>query len=145
MKANASKPLIAAFFFATLFFRTGAANSEEHGDGTPLLAGPGKKLFLTYCVSCHGAEANGDGPVAAVLLIKPADLTMIAKRRSANVSWGEIAKFIDGRTELPAHGRREMPVWGRRFNEEVADTSTKEEITRGDLAALVSYLKSIQQ
>jgi putative copper export protein/mono/diheme cytochrome c family protein len=36
----------------------------------------GQRLFALNCVSCHGAEAEGNGPAAASLRIKPADLTM---------------------------------------------------------------------
>ena len=36
----------------------------------------GKQLFLTHCVTCHGAEGKGNGTVAAFFTKKkPADLT----------------------------------------------------------------------
>ena len=35
----------------------------------------GKGLFAQHCASCHGAAGKGDGPVAAALNPKPADLT----------------------------------------------------------------------
>jgi putative copper export protein/mono/diheme cytochrome c family protein len=35
----------------------------------------GQALFPTYCSSCHGPHGGGDGPAAAALRIKPADLT----------------------------------------------------------------------
>ncbi len=133
-----------AFMLATLFvYAPVAAFAEDNA--APILADEGQKLFQSYCVACHGIGGKGDGPNAAALTPQPADLTTIASRRSGKVSWGEIAKFIDGRTPTPAHGTREMPVWGKRFNSEVADDDVREEITRGDLAALVSYLKSIQR
>jgi mono/diheme cytochrome c family protein len=37
-------------------------------------ADAGKQLFETNCTSCHGADAKGDGPIAASLDPKPADL-----------------------------------------------------------------------
>lgn len=36
----------------------------------------GRTVFARNCVVCHGAEAKGNGPAAAALHIKPADLTM---------------------------------------------------------------------
>lgn len=34
----------------------------------------GKKLFVANCLTCHGAEGHGDGPGAASLEKRPADL-----------------------------------------------------------------------
>jgi len=34
----------------------------------------GKKLFVANCLTCHGAEGHGDGPGAAALEKRPADL-----------------------------------------------------------------------
>jgi putative copper export protein/mono/diheme cytochrome c family protein len=36
----------------------------------------GQALFVRNCVACHGPEAEGNGPAAAGLRIKPTDLTM---------------------------------------------------------------------
>jgi mono/diheme cytochrome c family protein len=35
----------------------------------------GKKLYTTYCSSCHGEQGKGDGAAAASLPVKPADHT----------------------------------------------------------------------
>ena len=35
----------------------------------------GKKLYTTYCSSCHGESGKGDGPAAASLPVKPANHT----------------------------------------------------------------------
>ena len=111
----------------------------------PVLAEIGAPIFARYCSSCHGLTGRGDGPTAAALRTRPADLTAIAKRRNGAFPTGEIAKFIDGRFEYPAHGSREMPVWGTRFGSDVPDSETGESIARGNIASLVEYLKSIQE
>jgi mono/diheme cytochrome c family protein len=117
-------------------------------DGTerdPVLAELGAEQFARYCASCHGIRARGDGPVASSLSVKPADLTRIAARRGGTFPAAEVARFIDGRFEVTAHGSREMPVWGRRFSEDVPDAGVGEEIGRGKIASLVEYLRSIQR
>ncbi len=104
----------------------------------------GRDLFLTYCSSCHGAGARGDGPVAKALKVRPADLTRIAARREGEFPAAEIAMFIDGRTAITSHGTREMPVWGHRFRKELGGDSVAEEIIRGRIDVLIAYLRSIQ-
>jgi hypothetical protein len=38
-----------------------------------------------------------------------------------------------------------MPIWGERFGDSVPDSGVAEEISRGRIAVLVEYLKSIQR
>jgi hypothetical protein len=38
-----------------------------------------------------------------------------------------------------------MPVWGERFGSDVPDPGLGESISRGNIASLVEYLKSIQR
>ena len=128
---------------ALLAFAAGAAAAEPTFD--PVLAELGAEAFPRYCASCHGLRGEGDGPAAEALRVRPADLTRIAARRGGSFPTGEIARFIDGRFALAAHGSREMPVWGERFGESIPETSVAEEITRGRIAVLVEYLKSIQR
>jgi mono/diheme cytochrome c family protein len=60
----------------------------------------GAALFRSHCVSCHGEQGMGDGPVAADLDPKPANLQMMAGHHSD----GDLAWKI-------AHGRGSMPTW----------------------------------
>jgi mono/diheme cytochrome c family protein len=126
-----------------LAFGAGAALAEPAFD--PVLAELGAEAFPRYCGSCHGLRGEGDGPAADALRTRPADLTRIAARRGGSFPAGEIARFIDGRFALAPHGSREMPVWGERFGESIPESSVAEEITRGKVAVLVEYLKSIQR
>lgn len=109
------------------------------------LAEMGVDVYLQRCASCHGIDATGDGPVASVLKAAPTDLTRIAERRGGDFPEGEIARYIDGRFETPAHGTQEMPVWGERFGALVPEAGLSEEISRGLIATLIEYLKSIQR
>jgi mono/diheme cytochrome c family protein len=109
-----------------------------------VLAELGEPYFRTYCASCHGLSGKGDGPVAGSLNKPPADLTRIAARRGGHFPQGEIAKFIDGRFAVTAHGTREMPVWGDLLAADVPDPDLSDQIVRGKIVTLVEYLKSIQ-
>ena len=123
----------------------GAGNAVAEPAFDPVLAEMGAESFPRYCGSCHGMRGDGDGPAADALRTRPADLTRIAARRGGTFPAGEIARFIDGRFALAAHGSREMPVWGERFGEAIPEASVAEEMTRGKIAVLVEYLKSIQR
>ena len=52
-----------------------------------------------------------------------------------------IARFIDGRAEVKAHGPRDMPVWGERF---YAESNGEEHKVADRIAKLVAFLQSIQ-
>ncbi len=66
----------------------------------------GKKAYFQYCSSCHGAKAMGDGPVAASLNPKPANLVVM----SGGHPDGDFAWKI-------ANGRGSMPAWKSLLNE----------------------------
>lgn len=121
-----------------------SARAEDPAKSDSMLNESGRKLFETHCVACHGFNGTGNGPVASALTPKPADLTSLMKRHGSSFSWGDIAKYIDGRTEVPAHGKREMPVWGKVLHAASTNEMLREEEIHGDLAALIQYLKSIQ-
>jgi mono/diheme cytochrome c family protein len=128
-----------------IWLATAACASAEPPPYDPVLAELGAEVFPRYCASCHGVRGEGDGPVAGELRTHPADLTRIAARRGGAFPAGEIARTIDGRFALPAHGTREMPVWGERLSESIPEAGVGEEVARGRIATLVEYLRSIQR
>ncbi|HEY7511795.1 MAG TPA: cytochrome c [Vicinamibacteria bacterium] len=109
----------------------------------PAAAPPsGEDLFKTYCASCHGQTGKGDGVMAPHLRFRPADLTLIARRRAGRFDTDEVRKIVDGREPVASHGGTEMPVWGDAFKIPSERYSEKTAQTR--IRALVDYLKSIQ-
>jgi mono/diheme cytochrome c family protein len=98
----------------------------------------GRELYVRYCAACHGLQADGNGPLASVLRVAPTDLRRLGERRGRPLPAEPIARFIDGREAVVAHGPRDMPVWGERFHapEDVIDPRIK---------AIVAYLETIQQ
>ncbi len=74
----------------------------------------GRIEFLSKCAECHGADGKGAGPIAGKLKIKPADLTLLARKNNGVFSPDAIAEIIDGRSATKSHRQLEMPIWGCR-------------------------------
>src|ERR1700758_2809872 len=104
-------------------------------------AGDGKAIYLQYCASCHGTKGDGKGPLASTLTTPPANLRMLSQRFGNPLPEDVIAKFIDGRSDVKAHGPRDMPVWGRRFS---SMARGNQRMVKNAIAKLVAYLQSIQ-
>jgi mono/diheme cytochrome c family protein len=108
----------------------------------PKAAAHGSYLFKTYCASCHGTSARGDGPLASALTRKPANLTEIAKRAKGEYPSELVFRIIDGRTKVAGHGGPDMPVWGDAFMR--SRENMDEAAVRDRIQALVDYLETIQ-
>jgi len=103
----------------------------------------GSYLYKTYCATCHGKEAKGDGPLASSLRFAPSDLTLIAKRNGGAFPSEQVFRIVDGRKPVKGHGGPDMPVWGDAFKGSV-DGFTEEKV-KEKIDALVDFLKSIQE
>ena len=101
----------------------------------------GKAMFETYCTPCHGKEGKGDGPAAAALKTKPADLTGLSARNGGTFPNDKVRRFIEGRETVTGHGTREMPIWGGLFTGLDRDS----DMARIRIANLADYLKTIQR
>jgi mono/diheme cytochrome c family protein len=102
----------------------------------------GKEMFMSYCASCHGKDAKGDGPAAAALKQAPADLTMLAKRNGGKYPSDLVTSVLRGQAKLAAHGDQEMPVWGPVFWKM---SGGKEEQVTLRIANLNRYVESLQE
>lgn len=109
------------------------------------LAASGKALYVRHCAVCHGRSATGDGPFRGVLTVPPTNLTRIAARRGGTFPRDEIAAYVDGRFVPEAHGTREMPVWGRWLGQPIAPGVEPDEMTRGEILAILTYLETLQR
>jgi mono/diheme cytochrome c family protein len=101
----------------------------------------GSRLFRTYCASCHGTDARGDGPVAQQLRHAPPDLTQFTQRNGGMFPSERVYRIIDGR-DVPVHGDRDMPVWGDTFKTVPGGANATAVKARVD--AIVRYLQGIQ-
>jgi mono/diheme cytochrome c family protein len=107
-----------------------------------LAGGDGGALFRTYCGSCHGTDAKGDGPLADSLRIRPADLTLIARHDKGQFDADKVYRIIDGRKPVKGHGGSDMPVWGDAFKR--SGGGYGEEAVKARIDAIVDHLRSIQ-
>jgi mono/diheme cytochrome c family protein len=105
----------------------------------------GRELYLRYCAACHGIDADGRGPVAEDLKASPPDLRYLGERYGRPLPIGTIARFIDGRQDVAAHGPRDMPVWGRRFYDAWTAHQSGEEDLQTQINEIIRYLNAIQQ
>lgn len=58
-------------------------NAKNPFEGQADAATAGKAVFTANCESCHGPDAKGDGPAAASLDPKPANLQLTVKETDA--------------------------------------------------------------
>lgn len=122
-----------------------AAALIGQGPGQAQAGGPnsaGAQLFRTYCASCHGVTARGNGPMAEELRRTPPDLTKYTARNGGVFPSERLRQIIDGRG-LAAHGTREMPVWGDAFTGAPGGRSAA--AARARIDSIVGYLEAIQQ
>jgi mono/diheme cytochrome c family protein len=107
----------------------------------------GRLEFRQYCAPCHGMDGTGDGPVAASLKTKPANLTMVAKNNGGVFPTKEVYDTITGNTVVAGHGTREMPIWGTVFrtgNIAPGQRPRGPEAIKRMVDPLVAYIESIQ-
>lgn len=102
----------------------------------------GAALFKTWCASCHGMTAQGNGALAPMLKRVPPDLTLIAAKNGGAFPTVRIRRIVDGR-DVQSHGDPDMPVWGSAFKS--AQDGYTEESVRARIEAVVSYLEAIQK
>jgi nucleotide-binding universal stress UspA family protein/mono/diheme cytochrome c family protein len=140
--AAASLMLAAGLLLAPALAVTAAA--QEGATAQPQLkqAIAGGELFRTYCASCHGAAARGDGPLASSMVRRPADLTEIAKRNGGVFPTELVFRTIDGKNPVRGHGGPDMPVWGDAFARarDGGDPAKVKQL----IQSLVDFLESIQ-
>jgi mono/diheme cytochrome c family protein len=139
------RPALVGLGIALLCVVAQPSGATEPAD--PVLAPVGAEMFQQYCAACHGANGEGNGPVAPALKQFPADLTRIAARNGGTFPDSNVARRIDGRFDIVAHGTSEMPVWGRKLMDgaaQGADENT-DAVVRGRILTIVEYLKTIQK
>lgn len=83
----------------------------------------GRKLYVSYCLVCHGVEGKGDGPLAKSMKITPADLRIKIRKKNDNT----LRKSITGKSRH-AEISEAMPKWGSVFS-------------KSEVSALIAFLR----
>lgn len=152
MRRSKELRFVSALVLAMTFGAAGVGWTQPSGGGVSMVP-PGRPTngqleYRRYCSACHGPEAKGDGPVAAALIKKPADLTVLAKNNNGEFPEKRVESFIEGSEMVAAHGTREMPIWGLAFRRPTPSSShaqrTPQEVNQR-IRLLVDYIKSIQE
>ncbi len=72
----------------------------------------GAAHFRIFCVNCHGMKADGNGPLARILKIQPADLTTLKQSLPEGMTVQErVFRAVDGRHKVGEGQQRNMPVF----------------------------------
>ena len=135
-------PSLTAFMVLAAFALGNVSFAEEDDEHLGLIE------YELACMSCHGFEGRGDGPMAKTLNTAPANLTKIAKANNGMFPFDELVEIVDGRAVVAAHGAREMPVWGDGYRISTEPGESLAEIdrrARARIEALVRYLETIQE
>lgn len=115
-------------------------------------AGPGdfgKREYESNCANCHGVKGQGDGDYKPYLSKSPADLTTLARSNKGVFPYDRMYQVVDGRKQLPAHGRRDMPIWGDDYLAKARSDYTdvaydQEAYVRTRIEALLDYVHRLQ-
>lgn len=107
----------------------------------------GKQEYAAKCAACHGTSGKGDGPQAAGLKQKPADLTTYAKRNGGKMPEKQAWALLDGRQlDDRAQQNRTMPVWGHMYKTQARADEVKdvEPYVKQRIDAVIAYIGTLQ-
>jgi mono/diheme cytochrome c family protein len=142
MKTVRGLGLVAAILLVVIGSAAQERKTEVKRVPAPMTsAASGQEMFVSYCASCHGKDAKGNGPAAASLKTAPADLTMLANKNDGKYPSAKVTSILRGETKLGAHGNQEMPVWGPVFWR-ISQGNAAEQQQR--IANLNRYVESLQ-
>src|SRR5574341_1153501 len=123
-RSNPRYALIARIMLGGMLLVWGSSALAESGNDAN-----GKKLYLTYCFTCHGKEGKGDGYAARYQPVKPRDLTN-DPYMSTRTDQQLFDAVSGGSTAF--HGPLVMPAWWQSLTEQ----------QRWDL---VAYVRTLHQ
>ncbi|AWD23087.1 c-type cytochrome [Fuscovulum blasticum] len=107
----------------------------------------GAEDFAAFCSSCHGAGGKGDGPMAADLEHKPADLTGLSRRNGGTFPKLRVMAKIWGYTG-GKNGAAIMPNFGPLLDSPLVPYDSGDGIqspTPERLVQLAEYVETLQK
>lgn len=121
--------------FQTVVLLTMLTLSIPEATANPPLAYEGRRLYVSYCLLCHGPAGKGDGPLAKAMDISPADLSTTVRSRSDTI----LTKIITGEGRQTITGRdrhnllsEAMPEW-------------KDVFSAKQVQSLIAYLRFLSR
>ncbi|WP_102225066.1 c-type cytochrome [Acidimangrovimonas sediminis] len=106
----------------------------------------GRALYSDLCASCHGVDGRGDGPMAAQLKVKPANLTTLSARHGGTFPRVYVMSMIDGYNRAKGHGGM-MPVFDPLLQGPTVLIDTGDGVetpTPARLVDLADYIQTLQ-
>jgi mono/diheme cytochrome c family protein len=106
----------------------------------------GRALYADYCAACHGAAGRGDGPAAAGLAPRPADLTGLAAANGGVFPQVHVMSKVYGHAEGGA-AAGPMPEFGPLLEGRTVLVETAPGVmtpTPEKLVLLAEYVASLQ-
>jgi len=123
--------------------------SAERRASDGFLVAKGRTTFRVYCTNCHGATGKGDGNLAEMLKVRPADLTVLTRKsKDGKFPREEVHAKVDGRKAVAGHGSPDMPIWGDAFQKVLQpgyQDLSDDERAQLKIVELVYFIESIQQ
>lgn len=108
------------------------------------VAAAGKVPYQQYCAACHGLNGKGNGDMARLLKVKPANLTQLGAKNWGIFPFWQVYRIVDGREEVRGHGSRDMPIWGMEFKQEAGTDPAAELQAHARIIEIVYYIESLQ-
>lgn len=102
----------------------------------------GKVMYQEHCATCHGSDAKGTGPMAPLLITRPSDLTLLAKRHGGKFPREYVTSVLEFGPGPTAHGSSDMPAWGPifRYYDKQNERAVQQRIRN-----LCDYVASLQE
>jgi len=139
---NTLRKLWVPGLLAVVAFCAAAQQTQIKKEQAPATAAnSGSEMYMSYCASCHGKDAKGNGPAAPALKTAPPDLTGLAKRNWGKYPTDRVDSILRGKEVLVSHGDQEMPVWGPVFR---SVSGAHEGVVDLRVTNLNNYLASLQ-
>lgn len=101
--------------------------------------GYGQREYQVRCAMCHGNDGHGNGWLAEQLIQRPANLRLLKSSNGGRFPREHVARIIDGRVTLKAHGPSEMPAWGPIYRADLEAAAGGRRGVREEDEILISY------
>jgi mono/diheme cytochrome c family protein len=105
----------------------------------------GASYYTEFCAACHGAGGKGDGPAAAGLAARPADLTRLSARNGGQFPMVRVMAKVYGYAD--GRGGGTMPGFGALFEGDTVLIETAPGVmtpTPAPLVAVAEYVRGLQ-